>query len=1096
MKAIKTGLLIILALSVLGCNNYFHDLMPPNGNRILSFSVEGQLNKAIISDDSIITTVGMDCEVNALIPNIKISPKATLFPLTLDYLERTFPGIDVFEAAVELHKAEDLEAYVEDLIRKHPDFKVPVLDSPIDFSGPVNFIVLSGQGNIRQYSVNVIIDSGFPHLINFGFYKYYNPELINDALSFVNENNKTIYTSILYPVEVILSYELIPVFEILGDRIVIDGVEVRSGTDTVKFAPGTGTQTKTITVWRDDKSLDYNLTGIINEDPDSVRSIIDFRFNKIDNAGISINAVASIINNDALGTINAQVFYSGAKPEILIPKFISPGNVTVNGIQQISGSNTNNFSSPVEYRVVSRNNKFVRTYTVNVDFIDINSASPVISGFKFSSVLNHELVQDTLGVISEGSGQIMVTAKYSGLTAPETLIPEFSATGLVKVSGAVQTSGFSAQNFSRQVKYTVTNPENSLLTRDYWVQVNFIRDTSSDASITSFSFHPDENTGLNEVLTGKIDNNAGKITIYAPIGSGVSARTMYPRFTSAGQVSVNNVQQTSGASGQIFNTPLVYKVVSANGINSREYLVTVRELRSTIYVDLNAHGEGDGSSWKDAFRHLEDACHAAAEFNDDVPKEIWIAKGTYKPSSTRNRSEYFPLTANTSYIGGFAGNETSKSERNAAANPVVISGDLGGGVYSYNLFGSFNGNYARNISGDVIFEDMAFEKARASSAAGDRQNGSAISVSLASTAYDFNVKNCTFNDFTSVIGGAIWSVNGKVNITDSAFIKTSASSNGGAICLAGSGNAQLSNIKINDSTAGGLGGGIYTQKQINISGLTIDTAIANTGGGIYSNHRLDISNSTIRKADANQNGGGIYISTYAGLFINEIVFEDCISYNVGGAIYKGDSVTTPTVINNSKFINCTARNYGNFIFNNTQSVSFIMEVINCEFTHTSALRSVGQFDSYERSMFGRTGYFEACTFNNLVSNTTDDFYFFSNRYVSSSGSIYTNSTSIFHLTLKGCTFNPKNTGKLGLVQMLINSGDTDYLLVDNNVINNYNGEQNLFWLQKNFVEVPGLFNFTRNNYYNGILLDTEQKFIDLGKNIFDLRSSARVTLVP
>ena len=886
MKAIKKGLLIILALSVLGCNNYFHDLMPPDGNRILSFSVEGQIGNAVIGDEAINAVISIEPDITSIIPNIKVSPKATLFPLTLDYLERTFPGIDVFEAAVELHKAEDLEAYLEDLIRKHPDFKVPVMDKPIDFSGPVNFIVLSGQGNIRQYKVIINIDSGLPRLISFGFYKYDNPELIHDAVTAINESGQTIKSEILYPAEInYLSYQLIPVYEILGDRIEVDNEEVKSGIDTVKFTQSIGTKTKTITVWRDGISSEFILTAVFREDPDSVRSITDFRFNKIDNAGISINAVASIINNDALGTINAQVFYSGAKPDVLIPKFISPGNVTVNGIQQISGSNANNFSSSVEYRVVSRNNKFVRTYTVNVDFVDINSASPVINNFKFLSILNPEITDDSQAVISDASGQIMAAVKYRGMSAPETLTAEFSATGIVTVNSAVQTSGFSAQNFSRQVKYTVTNPENSLLTRDYWVQVNFIRDTSSDAAITSFSFHPDENTGLNEALTARIDNNAGKITIYAPIGSGVSTRTMYPRFTSAGQVSVNSVPQSSGTSGQNFNTPLIYKVVSANGINSREYLVIVRELRSTIYVNLNATGEGDGSSWSDAFRHLEDACYAAAEFGEDVPKEIWIAKGTYKPSSTGNSSEYFLLTPNTSYLGGFSGWETSKSERNTAVNNVVISGDLGGGTYSRQLFGNFNGSMANEINGDLIFENLEFTRARANGS--DSRNAGAAINAAQKSGNDLRITNCTFNDLQST-------------------------GSGGAVYNKGSGNIEIKNVTISSIAAGGAiynEGNSFTIKDSEIKNVTgtysiysssgieaVNLKLQNiTGQGLYIlSGALSLSNVNIN----NTSGRSVYFySTANKAIIENSVFNDCGDVYLAGS---SSATVTDTKVTNVK----------------------------------------------------------------------------------------------------------------------------------------------------------------------------------------------------
>ena len=71
-----------------------------------------------------------------------------------------------------------------------------------------------------------------------------------------------------------------------------------------------------------------------------------------------------------------------------------------------------------------------------------------------------------------------------------------------------------------------------------------------------------------------------------------------------------------------------------------------------IYVNLNASGSGDGSSWDNAFTNLESAL-AAANSGD----EIWVAKGTYKPGDTREDS--FQLKDGGSIYGGFAATETT-----------------------------------------------------------------------------------------------------------------------------------------------------------------------------------------------------------------------------------------------------------------------------------------------------------------------------------------------------------------------------------------------------------------------------------------------------
>jgi hypothetical protein len=748
------GLGLLLALTLAACNNFFHELIPPDGEKIIYFKVEGQIGEAVIGDYTIMSVVSVETDITSLVPFVIASPKASVLPITFNYIQAAFPSVDIFAETRNFYTANDLSDYVINLIKNNPDFNIPALDIPIDFSGQVNFLVISAQGSIRQYKVSVIPDSGEPKLTGFNFTKYDNPELVKDAVSIINEGSRTIYAYAVYPVEMtFLSYALIPSFEIIGDKLEVDGNVFISGQSEIQFTRMFGTQNKTITVWRDGQTTDYTLIIAFEEDPDTIRSITDFRFNKTDNPGIAANAVASIINTESTGAINIQIFYSGAQPSSMIPSFISPGTVSINGVQQTSGVNSHDFSSPVEYSVVSRNGQYTRTYTVKTELINFSEAAPRILSFKFAQNVNPELVQDTVGEISDGL--IMIDAHYGGAYPPETLIPEFLAQGLVTVLSGVQISGSSGQNFNRQIKYTVTNPVNPLLYRDYWVQTRMLRDTSSDARIDSFGFYPEDNPILSDVITGKVDQITGKIVIYAPSGSGAAARLMIPRFTGVGIVNVGGIVQSSGVSGQLFDAPITYTVVSANGINRRNYTVELRELTSRIHVNANAFGNNDGTTWQNAFRSLKSACEASFEFPDDINVEIWIAAGTYTPGN--NAADYFRLAANTSFTGGFAGYETAKSQRNIAANKVTISGNLGGAVYARRLFASDS-----YLTGDLSFENLRFTSVRGTAGA-----DSCIFAQF-SAAAGISVTNCEFIDLTTP-NAAVYAQGGSAVISNCTF---------------------------------------------------------------------------------------------------------------------------------------------------------------------------------------------------------------------------------------------------------------------------------------------------------------------------------------
>jgi len=93
--------------------------------------------------------------------------------------------------------------------------------------------------------------------------------------------------------------------------------------------------------------------------------------------------------------------------------------------------------------------------------------------------------------------------------------------------------------------------------------------------------------------------------------------------------------------------------------------------QTTWHVRESASGAATGLTWHDAFTDLQDALGAAHSGD-----EIWVAAGTYTPSTT-DATASFVLIDGVGLFGGFAGHETSRSQRDWTANETILSGDIG-----------------------------------------------------------------------------------------------------------------------------------------------------------------------------------------------------------------------------------------------------------------------------------------------------------------------------------------------------------------------------------------------------------------------------------
>lgn len=187
---------------------------------------------------------------------------------------------------------------------------------------------------------------------------------------------------------------------------------------------------------------------------------------------------------------------------------------------------------------------------------------------------------------------------------------------------------------------------------------------------------------------------------------------------------------------------------------------------------------GSGSSWADPMS-LHDAIDLAV-YGD----EVWVAAGTYKPTTTNDRYRSFNLREGIKLYGGFAGTETFLDQRNFLINPTIFSGNIGTSREmdnSYNVF-RIVGTAQNPITSATVIDGIYVQDGYANSSTGNRDNGGGIYISHASPV----ISNAWFRfNYAQGKGGAIYSDN---------FSRP-----------------KFGNVIFSDNTSLYLGGGVYTE---------------------------------------------------------------------------------------------------------------------------------------------------------------------------------------------------------------------------------------------------------------------------------------------
>jgi len=358
-----------------------------------------------------------------------------------------------------------------------------------------------------------------------------------------------------------------------------------------------------------------------------------------------------------------------------------------------------------------------------------------------------------------------------------------------------------------------------------------------------------------------------------------------------------------------------------------------------------ATGAHDGSSWPNAYADLQAALTAAQPYD-----EIWVAAGTYKPTTDTDRTKSFVMKPAVALYGGFSGTEVTSDTRNWTANVAILSGDIGAsGDISDNSYHVVTGKFQGVLDGFTITGGNA----NGSWSSPNANGGGMINDSVSPT-----IANCTFTGNTAMggygksigSGGGMYNTNASPTVTNCTFTSNTSNYRGGGICCENYSSPTVTYCAFTGNLSGlhdtGFGGGIGGDGTVrpmavnctfmsnsavgdgygggtcwvNATNCTFMGNTAYGGGGMSSGNA---TNCTFTNNTAKGSGGGMYEGD-----ATNCAFTGNTTQGGGGGLVLG-AATNCTFTNNKACLNGINGGGGGMELDG-------FDVTNCTFTNNAA----------------------------------------------------------------------------------------------------------------------------------------------------------------
>ena len=175
----------------------------------------------------------------------------------------------------------------------------------------------------------------------------------------------------------------------------------------------------------------------------------------------------------------------------------------------------------------------------------------------------------------------------------------------------------------------------------------------------------------------------------------------------------------------------------------------------------------------------------------------------YKPTDGTDRNATFTLKNYVELYDGFAGTETTLSERNIAANATVLSGDIG--AQNSIADNSYHVVTANSVTNTAILDGFAISNGNSNATSGANSAGGGMTIADGSPT----LNNLIFENNNATAAGGLYLEQGAAPTITNTIFSNNTAANGGAIYNNTGAKPTLRDVIFANNTATTNGGAIY-----------------------------------------------------------------------------------------------------------------------------------------------------------------------------------------------------------------------------------------------------------------------------------------------